>query len=191
MLYLLTRTRNRLVAMLSVVLFFLLVIGLCDHLSVAYIKPFVARLRPSFDPETKDLLHYFHGYRGGHHGFVSAHAANGFGVFVFFSMLFRRRMLTIALLFWVLMVCYSRIYLGVHFPGDLLGGALLGMVAGYLSYRLYMYVMTRFWGYARQEYLIADFKRVDVAPLIYTLVFSFVALAIMAYALTFFDGWYK
>lgn len=107
-----------------------LIVLLCDQIASGIIKPLAARLRPSHDPLIADALHYVNGYHGGKYGFVSSHAANTCGISIFLSTLFRRRIVYCLLALWVLMTCYSRIYLGVHFPGDILGGLVVGIVVG-------------------------------------------------------------
>lgn len=107
-----------------------LTVYLADAVSASVCKPLFARLRPSHDPSFAGLLHFVGGYRGGPYGFVSSHAANSFGVFVYVAMLFRRRLVVLALLLFVTCVCYSRIYLGVHYLGDILGGCVLGSAFG-------------------------------------------------------------
>lgn len=107
---------------------------LCDQLSASVCKPLVMRLRPSHDPMISELLHYVHDYRGGQFGFVSSHAANMFGMFAFLTLTERHRWVGWGLLALSLAVSYSRIYLGVHFLGDVLCGSLLGMAVGGLVF---------------------------------------------------------
>jgi undecaprenyl-diphosphatase len=83
-------------------------------------------------------------YRGGTYGFVSSHASNCFAVFAFVSMFFARRWLTIGILIWAILVAYSRIYLGVHYPGDILGGAVIGIFIGTLIFILDDFVHKRY-----------------------------------------------
>lgn len=115
----------------------LLGIGLCvllaDQISSSLIKPWVARFRPTHDPEIMFMVRHITG-RGGLYGFVSSHAANTFAVATFLSLVFRHMPTTVSLLVWASIVGYSRIYLGVHFPLDVLFGALLGVVIGVLIY---------------------------------------------------------
>lgn len=106
-----------------------LVVVAADQISVALFKNIFQRLRPCHTPEFQDVIHLV-GRCGGRFGFVSSHAANTFGVAVFLSLLFSKRWVTFSLLFWAAFVSYSRIYLGVHFPGDVLCGALLGAGIG-------------------------------------------------------------
>jgi undecaprenyl-diphosphatase len=81
-------------------------------------------------------VYIVNGYRGGKYGFASSHAANSFGAAMLIALLFRNRGLTIWMFIWAAMVSYSRIYLGVHYPGDILCGALIGVGSAYVSYRL-------------------------------------------------------
>jgi undecaprenyl-diphosphatase len=116
------------------VLVSLLVVVLLDQLSSGVIKPLVQRLRPSHDPSICYLLHFVDGYRGGRYGFVSGHATNIVGIATWLCLLFRQQWLRIACLVFAVALCYSRLYLGVHFPGDVLCGALLGNVIALLSF---------------------------------------------------------
>jgi undecaprenyl-diphosphatase len=113
---------------LLTVLALAMLIALTDQLSATVIKPAVRRYRPSHDPALKDKVHLVRGYRGGEYGFVSSHAANTFGVALFCFLLFGPADRRWAWLFlWATVISYTRIYLGVHYPFDILGGALLGM----------------------------------------------------------------
>jgi undecaprenyl-diphosphatase len=106
-----------------------LVVIATDQISVGLFKNVFQRLRPCHNPELQGLTHLV-GRCGGQYGFVSSHAANTFGVAVFLSLLFSKRWITFTLLIWAAFVSYSRIYLGVHFPGDVLCGAILGAGIG-------------------------------------------------------------
>jgi len=119
----------------------LLAAGLCVLLAGTVddeiVKPFVARWRPTHDPQIGSLVDVVNGYRGGNYGFFSAHAANTFSLAVFFSLLMRQRLLTIFLVGWSLINCYTRLYLGVHYPGDITVGLLWGGFVGWFVYWLY------------------------------------------------------
>lgn len=117
----------------SIIMIVLLVTA-TDQLSVL-IKDTVQRLRPCHEETIRATLHLVKGC-GGKYGFVSSHAANAFGVAMFFTLFFRHHRAGIALMFWALIVSYSRIYLGVHYPGDILGGAVLGIVLGLIFFRI-------------------------------------------------------
>lgn len=115
-----------------------LTILLADQITSSFMKPFFARLRPTHDPELENLVHIVNNYRGGKFGFASSHAANTFGLALFIFLLFRQRTRHVLWIFvWALLVAYSRIYLGVHFPGDILVGALVGMVCAAGCFYLY------------------------------------------------------
>jgi undecaprenyl-diphosphatase len=101
------------------------------------LKAGVMRPRPCRDPEIGHLVHRVNNYCGGAYGFVSGHAANSFALATIISLLFRKKWVTTGLLIWASLVSYSRIYLGVHYPGDILGGALIGVFLGGLIYALF------------------------------------------------------
>ena len=101
------------------------------------VKPLVARWRPTHDPEIGALVDVVNGYRGGNYGFFSAHAANTFSIALFFSLLMRRRLLVIALVCYSLVNCWTRLYLGVHYPGDITVGLLWGALVGWSVYRFF------------------------------------------------------
>ena len=115
--------------------------GLCYLLAGAVddgiVKPLVARWRPTHDPEIGALVDVVNGYRGGNYGFFSAHAANTFSIALFFSLLMRRRLLVIALVCYSLVNCWTRLYLGVHYPGDITVGLLWGALVGWSVYRFF------------------------------------------------------
>ena len=113
-----------------VVLFFALTILLADQFSSSFCKPYFARFRPTQDPLLMYLVDVVDGYRGGRYGFISSHAANTFGVCMFLSLLLRNRWMTFSLVLWAALCSYSRIYLGVHYPGDIFFGTLWGLVSG-------------------------------------------------------------
>lgn len=126
-----------------VILMVALTVILCDQLSSGLCKPLFARLRPSQDPEFSQFVTIVNNYRGGLYGFISGHAANSFGIGVFSIMLFRNRIYTVSVLIWASLSCYSRMYLGVHYPGDILFGAIGGALIGYLTYIIYERLHTR------------------------------------------------
>lgn len=104
-----------------------LLAGSVDDLLV---KPTVARWRPTHDYQIGMLVDVVDGYRGGNYGFFSAHAANTFSIAIFFSLLIRDRLLTLILVCWSLTNCWTRLYLGVHYPLDILCGLLWGGIVG-------------------------------------------------------------
>ena len=108
-----------------------------DGIVDGIIKPLVARWRPSNDPVIKYTIHVVNNMRLKDFGFCSAHAANTMSLAVFFSLLIRSKLMTITMVVWSLVNCWTRLYLGVHYPSDILCGLLLGAVIGVLVYILY------------------------------------------------------
>ena len=127
-------------------LFVAMLLFVTDFVSVHAIKSTVMRLRPSHNPELVDQVKMVvdengNLYRGGKFGFFSNHTSNNFGVAVFFFLVMKplRRGYSILLFTWVSLIAYSRIYLGVHYPGDIVAGALYGAVAAWVIFRIFAY----------------------------------------------------
>lgn len=122
---------------LTLVVMIALVVLLADRISSGIIKPLVERLRPTHNPELQNIVHVVNDYRGGKFGFVSSHAANLFGIATLISLVVRNRGTWVAMMGWAAIVSYSRIYLGVHYPGDILGGIVVGVSMAFLIYWLW------------------------------------------------------
>lgn len=108
----------------------ILCVLLCDAFVSSCIKPVVARPRPTHDMELSALIHVVNGYRGGAYGFFSSHAANTAAVATLHSLLFRKKGFAIYMYIWVLLNCWTRVYLGVHYVGDLVVGFFWGVLVG-------------------------------------------------------------
>jgi len=112
------------------------------------LKNSVKRLRPCRDPQIGYLVHLVHDYCGGAYGFISAHAANSFGLATFVSLAFKNRWITLGMFFWALLVSYSRIYLGVHYPGDVICGALVGCALAWIIQQISFRLIQRYYSNA-------------------------------------------
>lgn len=131
--------RRLLCVVASVLLCLLLSDQLCN-----VIKNTVCRLRPTHEPSLAGTIHTVYGYVGGEYGFCSAHACNTCCVALFSCLVVRRWWYALAGSVWVLLNCWSRIYLGVHYLGDILGGLLLGAIISCLMFLLYNYLTVRY-----------------------------------------------
>jgi len=124
---------------LIMLLFIIITIALCDQTASGLLKNTVQRLRPSHDPAIMNLVHLSKAGPGGLYGYASSHAANVFGLatFLFFVLDQKFRILKYWMLGWAFLVAYSRIYNGVHYPGDVITGIAIGIVFGYLMAKAY------------------------------------------------------
>lgn len=110
-------------------------VGLADFTCASIIRPFVERMRPSNpDNPISPLVHIVNGYRSGAYGFPSCHAANTLALAMFTTLVIRRWAYGVFIFAWAALQCYSRMYLGVHYPGDLLVGGTIGMALALLVY---------------------------------------------------------
>lgn len=164
--------QKRWMKFILLLLFTALIFAFTDRISAGIIKPLVQRPRPSHDGSIMDQLHFVNDYHGGAYGFVSSHAANCFGLAVWVSCLYKRRSLVTAMMLYAVLNCYSRIYLGVHFPGDIICGTILGILCGWLGY----YCYTRFC----QRFSIPQNKSVNPLPITIMLWASLFAFAVYA-----------
>lgn len=165
--------------------------GLCVLLAGAVddeiVKPLVARWRPTHDPEIGMLVDVVNGYRGGRYGFFSAHASNTFSIAVFFCWLVRSRVLSTTLVVWSLTNCWTRMYLGVHFPGDILVGLTWGFLVGsfvyWVYYRVTRHVEITNHQFISVQYTSKGYKRDDcnipVAVFVFTLLFALIKSCIV------------
>ena len=153
---------------------------LSDQIGASVIRPWVARMRPS-NPENplSEMVRIVGGYRGGAYGMPSCHAANTVGLLTIFLLRFRSRVFGGVLALWVLMQMYSRMYLGVHYPTDLLVGGVLGVACAFCSFIIYMYANKRFFNDCSNRQKIAC-EAVPSATFAATLTVMFIAAFLMS-----------
>jgi undecaprenyl-diphosphatase len=177
--YLVLKNNDTMQKILLVVACAALCVFFAGSLDDMIVKPTVARWRPTHDPQIGILVDVVNGYRGGDYGFFSAHASNTFSIAVFFAFLVRSRLLSTALVLWSLVNCWTRMYLGVHYPGDILVGLLWGGSVGTCVFLFYRYIARR-WDvgrlYVSEQYTSAGYQRVDIdvviSILVYTLIYA-------------------
>ncbi len=130
---------------LVLLVFIALLITTTDQLA-NFFKYGVQRLRPCHDSDLDGLVRLVKSSCGGKFGYFSAHASNHFAVALFFTILFRKKYKYIGffLLFWAFLVAYSRVYIGVHFPLDILTGTLIGLILSWLFVKLYIFAIEKF-----------------------------------------------
>lgn len=121
-----------------------LIILAADQTCATLIRPEIGRLRPAnLNNPLSSFVHVVNGYRGGRYGFPSCHAANTFALAVFMSLVIRHKWFTVIMFSWAFIVSYSRMYLGVHYFGDLFCGATIGSLFAVLFYYLQNYLFKR------------------------------------------------
>lgn len=115
----------------------LLAIVLSEGMADLIVKPLVARLRPVHDTLMQDSVQVVNNYRAEGYSFFSAHASNTMAVAVFFSLFVKDRLFACTLITWALVNCWTRLYLGVHYPSDIIVGVVWGSVSGLFAYTIY------------------------------------------------------
>lgn len=113
-----------------------------------FTKKNIKRPRPSRNIELVEKIHLVNNYKGGDYGFFSGHAANSLGLALLSLLFIRKKFYTIPILLWSFLVSYSRIYMGVHYPFDILCGFLYGTIIAFLFYNIatklfYKYIFTK------------------------------------------------
>ena len=158
-----------------------------DGLVDGIIKQLAERWRPSNDPTFKYMVQVVDDIRPKGYSFCSAHAANTMSLAVFFSLLIRSKMLTITLVIWSLINCWTRLYLGVHYPSDILCGMIVGIIVGILVYLLYYKIYLRISpkiNYISNQYTSTGYDHDDIDKamviLMLTLVYVVTRSVIMA-----------
>lgn len=140
LIFMIIRNNETVKQILLVIGFAIFAVVLSDCVVDILVKPNFMRFRPCNDPVLRYTIDVVDGYRGGAYGFFSAHASNTMSVALFFCMVVKSRILSTTLIIWSLLNCYTRIYLGVHYPSDVLVGIIWGSIVAAISYGLYYFI---------------------------------------------------
>lgn len=173
---------NKLSQSLVILLMFAVGVTLADQIASGICKPYFARPRPTQDPEIMYLVNVVNGYRGGAFGFMSSHAANTFVVATLVTLLVRSFPLGVMMYLWAAIPSFSRIYLGVHYPRDIVFGASEGCIVGVLVYTLFRYIQKKCSSrpqYVSSQYTPTGYSRDDVT-LLYTVLWLTYFYALIA-----------
>ncbi len=119
-----------------ILLWIILTVAVSDFTSVHLFKNVFHRLRPCHNQFLHVFLHLVHNHCGGNYGFISSHAANTFALATIVSLVLKRQWLSATMFFYASIVSISRIYLGVHYPTDVLGGMIWGLFVGFLMFKI-------------------------------------------------------
>lgn len=183
LLYVIIKNSSWRIAFLSLISI-ALVITFSDQITSGFCKPYFHRFRPTQDPSIMYFVDVVNGYRGGKYGFMSSHAANTFSVFLLVALLIRNRALTVTAFAWAFLNAYSRIYLGVHYLGDVICGTIVGICVSLIVYFFYKKLLygiqeKRIWNsssYTSTGYLVTDIK--FLLLVFYLTFFSIIILAL-------------
>lgn len=173
--------KNTLIILLTIAL----LIFVADRICSGLVKPMVARWRPAQDPQLMYMVDVVRGYRGGRFGFFSGHACNTMCMAVFLSMLFRSAKVTLVLIFWSLTTTFTRLYLGVHYLGDVCVGWCVGIILGLLFY----YLMRRFQrsddrrSYISEQFTSTGYLKSDMDSFLTIIFFNYICVIIFAMTL--------
>lgn len=177
LLYLVVKNNETMTQILLVVGCSVLCVALADGVADFVAKPLVERWRPSNDPIFKYTVSVVNGMRGTDYGFFSAHAANTFSIAVFFCCLVKSRVLGVSMVLWSLINCYTRMYLGLHYPTDILVGIAWGGIVGVAVYYLYCRIYNRISpknNYVSSHYTSSGYSLDDVDVVMLVLVLTMI-----------------
>lgn len=176
LLYLIIKNNETMAQIMLIIGCCALCVVLADGVADFLVKPMVERWRPSNDPMWKYTVDIVDGVRGGDYGFFSAHAANTFSIAIFICLLVRNKTLNACMIVWSLINCYTRMYLGLHYPGDILCGLLWGAIVGVSVYFLYHKVYFKIspkLNYISTQYTTTGYSLLDIDAVTCVLMFTY------------------
>ena len=183
LLYLVIKNNETMKQILLIIGFALVCVLLSEFVTDFIIKPIVGRLRPTIDPSIKYLVHTVDNLRGSQYSFFSAHAANTCCIAVFFSLLIRNSIFTAAMLIWSILNCWTRVYLGLHYPSDIFCGFLYGAIVGLCIYVIFLKLYFKFspkFNYISSQYTSTGYCLTDVEAVLIVLAFTFIYAIVRA-----------
>ena len=154
-----------------------------EFVTEGLVKPAVARPRPGNDPEWMYVVHVVNNHRGRDFSFFSAHAANTFGIAMFFCLLVRNKVFSWLMVTWSLLNCYTRLYLAMHYPSDILVGLAYGALVGTLVYMLFRLVSKRLSLHQRfisSQYTASGYSLSDIDVVACVLVATYILAIIIS-----------
>ena len=161
----------------------ILSIVLSDGVADFIVKPMVERLRPSNDPLIKYTVNVVEGIRGNSYSFFSAHASNTFCIAMFFSLLVRNKVFVVTMVSWSLINCWTRMYLGLHYPSDIMVGLLWGGFSGAFAYYIYiksyLHIYKKF-NFISSRYTSTGYNQMDTDIVLFVLVITLLFAIIKA-----------
>ena len=164
----------------------ILLIVVADRICSGIVKPLVARWRPTQDPQLMYLVDVVRGYRGGRFGFFSGHACNTMCMAMFLSWLFRSTKVTLTLFFWSLSTTFTRLYLGVHYLGDVCVGFIVGAILGFGFYWLmerYVHPRIGKTRFISDQFTLSGYLKDDMDTFMAVVFFNYICVIIFAMTL--------
>lgn len=159
-----------------------IMMAFADTICSGIVKPMVARWRPTQDPQLMYLIDVVDNYRGGRFGFFSGHACNSFSMAMFLSWLFRYGKLSLVLFLWAAIATFTRLYLGVHYLGDILVGMTCGCIFGTLFYFLMTRILKTTDGgrLISFQFTSSGYLKSDLNMFLSVIFFNYICIAILA-----------
>lgn len=183
LLYLVVKNNDTMAQIMLIIVCAVVCVLISSTVADGIVKPLVARPRPLNDPVYKDAVDTVAGMFSRQYSFFSGHASNTFSLAIFMAFLIRSRLATCFLVFWSLLNCWTRLYLGMHYPSDIVAGLLWGAMVGTGMYYLYRYLYYRFFpriSYVSSQYTRTGYAYADVDVMCAVMVFILLYAAIKA-----------